>query len=94
MAVGKPAGHFIKAEMGAGGEPTVHSAIAELMALMTLDSIRMQAEQAVRNKPVSSPPSWPRYEPVSEVPAPTSFRDGRGCGNMSPLYQLWAPLTS
>lgn len=64
MAVGKPAGHFIKAAMGAGGEPTVHSAIDELMVLMVLDSIRKQAEQAVRSKPVSSPPSWPRNEPV------------------------------
>lgn len=64
MAVGKPAVYFIKAAMGAGGEPTVHSAIDELMVLMVLDSIRKQAEQAVRSKPVSSPPSWPRNEPV------------------------------
>lgn len=62
MAAGKSAGHFIKAVMGAGGEPTVH--IDELMVLVVLDSIRKQAEQAVRSKPVSSPPSWPRYEPV------------------------------
>lgn len=64
MAEGKPAVYFIKAAMGAGGEPTVHSAIDELMVLMVLDSIRKQAEQAVRSKPVSSPPSWPRNEPV------------------------------
>lgn len=67
MAVGKPAVYFIKAAMGAGGEPTVHSAINELMVLMVLmvlDSIRKQAEQAVRSKPVSSPPSWPWNEPV------------------------------
>lgn len=49
---------------GGGGSPTVHSAIDELMVLMILDSIRKQAEQAVRSKPVSSPPSWPRNEPV------------------------------
>lgn len=62
MAVGKSAGHFIKAEIGAGESP-LHT-VPSLMALMTLGSIRKQAEQAVRSKPVSSPPSWPLYEPV------------------------------
>lgn len=58
MAVGKAQGFLLKQQWGAGWEPTVHSAIDELMLLMVLDSIRKQAEQAVRSKPSFMASEW------------------------------------
>ena len=57
------------------------------------DSIAKQAEQAMRNKPVSSTPPWPlhqlcpRFQP-SLSPVLIVFSDGLQCGSVSLMNPL------
>ena len=63
-------GIFLISDWWGRAQPIVGGAIP---GQVVLGSIRKQAEQAMRNKPLSSTPPWPLYHSCLQVPALTSL---------------------